>query len=167
MFATPPARRVSFATVVAADAPTHRAVGPLAAARSAVCAIPEVEHRLLHLGPSNVVRLVHLHIKDFQHCSQAAESLIPEVSTVNGASTEEGGAGLWGRANGVGGLPTADGTTSVGGTVGKRESFGTGRVARDRRGLVHGWPEVRTSSCTSSPVPDSPSVFVQGVAGTW
>jgi len=93
-------------------------------------------------------------------CSQAAARPSCLASTSDNGITEGGVLGHRGGASGVDPVAGQAGTVAAGGTAGNPESSGTGRVARDRRGLVNAWPEVPASSCTSRPVPDSPMVVL-------
>ena len=90
-----------------------------------------------------------------QNCSQSAVCLSSKTQTSSERSTEGGGLGTDDRASGVASGLSRGGDTRAGGTASEPESTGTGRVARDRRGLADAWPEVRPSSGTS-PVPGSP-----------
>jgi hypothetical protein len=94
-------------------------------------------------------------------CSQSALCLSSLAQTTGGSSTEGGGLGTDDRASGFACGQLMGGGTSAVGTAGTAERSGTGRAARDRRGLADAWPEVRPSSCTS-PVPVSPVVLGAG-----
>jgi hypothetical protein len=87
--------------------------------------------------------------------SQSALCLSSKAQTTGECSTEGGGLGTDDRASGTACGQSRGGDTGAGGTASKLGSSGTGKAARDRRGLVDAWPEVRPSSCIS-PVPDSP-----------
>lgn len=93
-----------------------------------------------------------------QDCSQAAARPSCLASTSDNGITEGGVLGHHGGASGVDPVRSRAETAAAGGTAGNPESSGTGRVTRDRRGLVDAWPEVSASSCTSRPVPGSPMV---------
>ena len=95
------------------------------------------------------------------HRSQSAACLSSKAKTTGECSTEGGGLGTDDRASGIACGQSRGGDTGAGGTASKPESTGTGKAARDRRGLADAWPEVRPSSCIS-PVPGSPVTSVAG-----
>ena len=98
-----------------------------------------------------------------QSCSQSAVCLSPLAQTNGARSTKGGGLGTDDRASGVACGKSRGGDTGAGGTASEPESPGTGRVARDRRGLADAWPDVRPSS-DASPVPGSPMALVAGAS---
>ncbi len=94
-------------------------------------------------------------------CSQAAARQSSLASALSNTSTEGGGFGHGGRASDAVAVSMLGGTGAAGGTAGKPESPGTGRVTRDRRGLVDAWPQVHiSSSCASRTVPGSPMAAI-------
>jgi len=96
--------------------------------------------------------------------SRSAVCLSSKAQTMGESSTKGGGLGTDDRASGFACGLSRGGDTRAGGTASKPESSGTGKAARDRRGLVDAWSEVRHSSCIS-PVPGSPMAPLALAAG--
>jgi hypothetical protein len=87
-------------------------------------------------------------------CSQSAACLSSMTQTDGDRSTEGGGLGTDDRASGIASGLSRREDMRAGGTASEPESSGTGKVARDRRGLADAWPMVRPFT-DASPVPDS------------